>query len=106
MAKGFDPGEIMNQARKVKEQIAKTQDQLRDRVVEADAGGGLVRAFANGASELVGVKIDAKAVDPDDLSMLEDLIQVAVNNALQKASELSNEEMNKITGGLGLDGLI
>lgn len=106
MPSGFDPGDLMNQARKMKEQMARTQDELRDRVVESEAGGGVVRAFVNGASEVVGIKIDPKAVDPDDLGMLEDLVMVAVNGGLAKANDLSSEEMNKLTGGLGLDGLI
>ena len=101
MAKGFDPGELMNQARKMKEALAKAQNELKDRVVEADAGGGLVRVFVNGGSEVVGVKIAADAVDPDDVSMLEDLVMVAMNNALEKARTMSDDEMNKLTGGLG-----
>lgn len=103
MAKGgFDPNQIMAQARKMKDDMAKVQDQLKERVVEAEAGDGLVKVFVNGGSELVGVKIDPEVIDdPSDLSELEDLLQVAVNKALEKANELSNDEMNKITGGLG-----
>ena len=101
MAKGFDPGELMNQARKVKDPMAKVQEELRERVIEGTAGGGLVSVFVNGAGEVVGVKIKPEAVDPDDLAMLEDLIQVAANDGIKKANELSESEMNKVTGGLG-----
>ncbi len=101
MAKGFDPGELMNQARKMKEQMAKVQDQLKERVVEGTAGGGMVTTFVNGGGEVVGIKLKKDVVDPDDIAMLEDLIQVAVNDGLKKANELSEEEMGKVTGGMG-----
>ena len=101
MAKGFDSAELMNQARKMKDQMAKAQDALKERVVEGEAGGGLVQVFVNGGSEIVGIKIKPEAVDPDDLGMLEDLIMVAVNAGIEKATALSDEEMGKITGGMG-----
>lgn len=101
MAKGFDPAELMKQARALKDQMAREQEKLKDRVVEGAAGGGMVTAFVNGASEVVGIKISPEAVDPDDVSMLEDLVQVAVNEALTKANEMSETEMNKLTGGMG-----
>ena len=101
MAKGFDPAELMNQARKMKDQMAKAQEALKERVVEADAGGGLIQTFVNGGGEIVGIKIKPEAVDPDDLGMLEDLIMVAVNAGIEKANKLSEEEMGKITGGMG-----
>ena len=101
MAKGFDPSELMNQARRMKEQMAKKQQELEERVVEASSAGGMVTAFVNGNQRLVGVKIKPEAVTPDDVGMLEDLVMVAVNNGLQKAGEMAQAEMNRITGGLG-----
>lgn len=101
MAKGFDPSELMSQARKMKDQMAKVQEGLKERIVEADAGGGMVQVFVNGGTEVVGIKIKPEAVDPDDLGMLEDLILVAVNAGIEKANAMSEEEMNKITGGMG-----
>ncbi|MCB9832321.1 MAG: YbaB/EbfC family nucleoid-associated protein [Planctomycetes bacterium] len=101
MARGFDPNELMNQARKMKDQMARVQEQLKERVVEGSAGGGMVTVFVNGGSEVVGIKLKKDVVDPDDVSMLEDLIQVAVNDGLRKAQELSEQEMGKVTGGLG-----
>ncbi len=100
MAKGFDPSELMNQARKMKDQMAKVEDSLKERVVEADAGGGLVQVFVNGGTEVVGIKIKPEAVDPDDFSMLEDLIMVAVNAGIEKANAMHKAEMDKITGGM------
>ena len=105
MGKGFDPAELMNQARKMKEEMGRKQEELRGRVVEAEAGDGLVKAFVNGAQEVVGIKISKEVVDPDDVSMLEDLVQVALNKALEKANEMSEAEMGKLTGGMGLGGL-
>ena len=101
MAKGFDPADLMNQARKMKDQMAKVQEGLKERVVEAEAGGGMVQVFVNGGTEVVGIKIKPEAVDPDDLGMLEDLIMVAVNAGIEKANAMSEVEMNKITGGMG-----
>jgi nucleoid-associated protein EbfC len=106
MAKGFDPGELLNQARRMKDQMAKAQEQLKERVVEGEAAGGMVKFFVNGANEVVGVKIKPDAVDPKDLSMLEDLIQVACNAAMSKAKKMADDEMAKITGGMGLGGLM
>ena len=100
MGKGFDPAELMNQARKMKEEMGRKQEELRGRVVEAEAGDGLVKAFVNGAQEVVGIKISKEVVDPDDVSMLEDLVQVALNKALEKANEMSEAEMGKLTGGM------
>ena len=105
MAKGFDLSELMKQARALKDQMAKEQEKLKERVVEGTAGGGMVTAFVNGAGEMVGIKLNKDVVDPDDVSMLEDLIQVAVNDGITKANELSETEMNKLTGGLGMGGL-
>ena len=85
----------------MKDQMAKVQDGLKERIVEADAGGGLVQVFVNGGTEVVGIKIKPEAVDPDDLGMLEDLIMVAINAGIEKANAMSEEEMNKITGGMG-----
>ncbi|MFT7616533.1 MAG: DNA-binding YbaB/EbfC family protein [Planctomycetota bacterium] len=101
MAKGFDPSELMSQARKMKDQMAKVQEGLKERIVEAEAGGGMVKVFVNGGTEVVGIKIKPEAVDPDDMGMLEDLIMVAVNAGIEKANAMSEEEMGKITGGMG-----
>ncbi|MCA9320691.1 MAG: YbaB/EbfC family nucleoid-associated protein [Planctomycetes bacterium] len=105
MPKGFDPGELMAQARKMKEQMARKQDELKGRIVEGASGGGMITAFVNGAQEVVGIKIKPEAVDPDDVGMLEDLIQVAVNEGLRKAKDMSDSEMERLTGGLGLGGM-
>ncbi|KXG76694.1 Nucleoid-associated protein [Fervidicola ferrireducens] len=96
---------LMKQVQKMQEEMAKLQEELKERTVEATAGGGAVRAVANGKKELVEIKIQPEAVDPEDVEMLEDLILAAVNEALQKAEEMVASEMEKLTGGLNIPGL-
>ncbi|TYP52517.1 YbaB/EbfC family nucleoid-associated protein [Thermosediminibacter litoriperuensis] len=96
---------LMKQVQKMQEDMVKLQEELKQKTVEATAGGGVVKAVANGKKELMEIKIQPEAVDPDDVEMLEDLILAAVNEALQKAEEMVTEEMSKITGGLNIPGL-
>ncbi len=99
--KGFDMGalgDIVKQAQGMQARMQRLQKELAERVVEASAGGGMVRAQASGARELLAVKIQKEVVDPDDVEMLEDLVTAAVNEALKKADKLHAEEMGKITG--------
>lgn len=99
-------GDIIKQAQQMQRRMAEVQKELKERVVEAQAGGGMVTVLANGHQEIVSVKIDSEVVDPDDVDMLEDLIQLAANQALKKARELAQEEMRKVTGGMPLPGLM
>jgi DNA-binding YbaB/EbfC family protein len=98
-------GELFKQAQDMQRRMARVQEELKERVVEFAAGGGMVTAQANGAQELVAVKISKEVVDPSDIGMLEDLVVAAVNGALKKAAELHQKELGKITGGLNLPGL-
>lgn len=103
---GFgDMGSLLKQAQKMQRQLAKVREDLKERVVEGTSGGGAVKAHVNGLGELLAVKISPEAVDPKDLSMLEDLIVAAVSAGLKKAQDLHQEEMGKVTGGLNLPGL-
>lgn len=95
-------GKMMKQIQKMQEDMQRLQDELKERTVEASAGGGVVRAVASGGMEVRQIKIDPAAVDPDDVEMLEDLIAAAVNEALRKAQDMVQEEMARITGGLNL----
>lgn len=106
MGGGFDIGQIAKQAQAMQRQIAKVQEGLRDRVVDGEAGGGMVKAFVNGQQELISVTIDKEVVNPAEIDMLQDLIVAAVSVAMKKAKELSEKEMAKVTGGLSLPGLI
>jgi hypothetical protein len=108
MAKGgFDMNKLMQQAQQMQEQMARVQDELAQETVEASAGGGLVTVKATGAGEISEVKIDPKAVDPDDPELLEDMVLAAVNEALRSAQALAQSKMTQATGlgGLGIPGL-
>lgn len=98
-------GDIMRQAQKLQEEMMKKQEEAKIKTVEATAGGGMVTVVANGAGELVSIKIEKDVVNPDDVEMLQDLILAATNEALRRSREMVGEEMSKLTGGLQLPGL-
>ena len=102
MAKSFgDLSGLMKQAQKMQADLKRIQEDLKDRVVEGRAGGDAVVAYANGAQELLQIKIKPGIVDPDDIEELEDLVVAAVRAALEEARRMSEEETGRITGGLG-----
>jgi len=101
MLKGL--GNIGGMVKKMQNDLARMQEELKEKIVEGSAGGGIVTAMANGRQEILSVKIEPQAVSPEEVDMLEDLIIAAVNQALKKSRELAQEEMKKITGGLGLN---
>ena len=107
--KGFggmgDMAGMLRQAQKMQKDMARIQEELKERVVEGSSGGGAVKAFVNGQQELLSLKIEPSAVDPQDLSLLEDLVTAAVQNGLKASRELLQAEMQKATGGLGLPGM-
>ena len=106
---GFDlsnMGGIFKQAQDMQKKMQRIQRELKERIVEASAGGGLVTAQVSGAQELVTIKIAKEVVDPDDIEMLEDLVVAAVNQGFKKANELREKEMGKATGGLNIPGLM
>ncbi|MFQ5895735.1 MAG: YbaB/EbfC family nucleoid-associated protein [Nitrospinota bacterium] len=98
-------GNLMKQARLMQERMAQLQAEMGKRTVEASAGGGMVKAVANGNGELVAIKVDKEVVDPEEVEMLEDLVTAAVNEAVKKGRELMGEELRKITGGLPIPGI-
>ncbi len=95
---------IMKQAKKMQEKMAKLQQELETKTVEAQAGGGMVSVVVNGKYEIVSLKIEKDVVNPEDIEMLQDLIAAAVNEGIRKAQEMSASEMGKITGGLNIPG--
>lgn len=104
--RGFDYNTLMRQVRKMREEADKKKEELAESVrMEGKAADGLVVATVNGVRELVSLRIDPKAIDPDDLGLLEDLIVAAVNQALNLAKEKEDEEMGKLTGGIKIPGL-
>jgi DNA-binding YbaB/EbfC family protein len=100
-----DLGNLMQVAQKMQADAVKMQEQLASQTCEASSGGGMVTATVNGVFELVDLKIDKSAADPEDLGMLQDLIVAAVNQAVNKVREMTKSEMSKLTGGLSIPGL-
>ncbi len=99
-------GNIMKQAQEMQKKMLEIQEGLKDKELEASVGGGAVVAKVNGQKELMGITLDKEVVDPEDLEMLQDLIVSAVREAMRQAEELAETEMNKVTGGLNIPGLI
>lgn len=95
-------GQIMKQAQQFQARMAKLQEELGDRTVEASAGGGMVTVVVNGRQEILAIRIDPEVIDPEESEMLQDLVMAAVNDGLARAKEMMNEEMGKLTSGLNL----
>jgi DNA-binding YbaB/EbfC family protein len=98
-------GKLMKQAQEMQSKMAKVQEELAEREVDATSGGGMVTVRMNGRQDLLSVKINPEAVDPEDVEMLEDLLMAAFNEARRKAEELAQAEMAKVTGGMGVPGM-
>ncbi len=104
MSQNFNPN-LLRQAQGVQSKLLKLREEMKERVCDAESGGGLVTAFTNGNGELVKLSIKPDAVDPDDLALLEDLIVAAVQKSQEASSEMQQAEMNKVTGGLSIPGI-
>ena len=102
----MDMNRMMKEARKMQAEMERAQAEMEEREFSATAGGGAVEATVKGSMQLVGLKIDPEAVDPDDIEMLEDLIIAAVNGAMSAASTEMSTAMESITGGLSIPGLM
>ena len=107
------PGDMGNMMREVQKQthdmqrkLASLETELKERIVDGTAGGGMVTAYVNCQRELKGIKISPEVVDPEDVAMLEDLVTAAVSQALKQAADIHQEEMGKLTGGMNIPGLI
>ena len=102
---GGNMQQMLKQAQKMQEKLAKVQEELEAREYEASAGGGMVTVKANGKKEILALTIQPEAVDPEDVEMLQDMVMAAVNEVLRQVEETSSQEMGKLTGGLNLGGL-
>ncbi len=105
---GGGPGNMqsmMKQAQKMQENMAALQEDLNAREYEATAGGGAVTAVVDGTHMVKSLSIQPDVVDPEDIEMLSDLVIAAVNEAIRKAVDTSEQEMGKLTGGMNLPGL-
>jgi len=98
-------GDLMKQAQKMQQEMGKIQEESKKKTVEASAGGGMVVVVANGAMEIISIKIEKEVVNPDDIEMLQDLVVAAMNEALRRAQQMVSEDMGKVTGGMNIPGL-
>ena len=101
--------QLLKQAQKMQQEMMSAQESLKDEVVEASAGGGMVTVKVTGDLEVKAITIDPQAVDPEDVELLQDMVLAAVNEALRSAQELASSKLGGIAGGglggLGLPGL-
>ena len=93
--------QLMKQAQKMQQQMAEAQAALAEAEVTGTAGGGLVTITAKGTGDITAIKIDPKAVDPDDVETLEDLVLAAVHNTMEAVKDLTEEKMGPLASGLG-----
>ena len=99
-------GKMMKQAQQLQAKMMKMQEELAERTVEGTAGGGMIKAVANGKQQIVSITIEEEVVDPEDVEMLQDLILAAVNDALNRSQEMVSGEMGKLTGGMNIPGMM
>ena len=112
-AGGFDLNAMMKQVQQMQAEMAEAQEKLKDEVVEASAGGGMVKVKMSGDLRLLEIAIDPQAIDPEDAELLQDMVLAAVNEAIRSAQELASSKMGGVAGlggggglgGLGLPGM-
>ena len=101
----MDMNEVMQQAQRMQLELARAQEEIQDMTYTAVSGGGMVKVTALGNGTIEDISINPEAVDPDDVEMLQDMVLVAVNEALRGVAEAGEERMSSVTGGLGIPGL-
>lgn len=97
--------QIMRQAQKMQKKIEEAQEEAGREIIDASAGGGMVKVSMNGRLEVVSVSIEQEIINPDDQEMLQDLVRAAVNEAVKKAQALVQERMGAVTGGINIPGM-
>ena len=97
---------MLRQAQQLQAKLAKVQEELESAVVEATAGGGVVKVVVTGKLNVQSIEISSEAVNSEDVEMLQDLVMAATNEALNKAQELAQNSLNSITGGMKIPGLM
>jgi len=100
-----DMQEVLRQAQRMQERLARVQEELAEKTVEASSGGGMVTAVVNGRQEIVSIRIEKEVVSPEDVELLQDLVAGAVNEAMSRSRKMMADELAKITGGMNLPGL-
>jgi DNA-binding YbaB/EbfC family protein len=104
-ARNNNMGSVIKQAQKMQEEMERVQGEIEEKTVEAAAGGGAVKVVVSGKKQIVSLKIDPEAVDPEDVETLEDMVTLAVNEAISKADDMMADGMIAVTGGLNIPGL-
>lgn len=102
---GFDYGSMMKQAKIMQKRMMEAQEELNNMEFEASAGGGAVKVKVNGSQEVMEVKIDKEIIDAGDIEMIEDMVMVAVNDAVKQSKDEVKNKMSAITGGMSIPGL-
>ena len=102
---GMNQAAMLKQAQKMQQEMLRMQEEMENKQYTAAAGGGMVSAAVNGKHELLELKVNPEAVDPEDVEMLQDMIIAAVNQAMRTADSEASANMSKLTGGLNLGGL-
>ena len=105
MPGGMNQAAMMKQAQKMQQEMLRMQEEMENKTFSATTGGGMVTATVNGKHEVLDLKINPEAVDPDDVEMLQDMVIAAVNEAMRAADADSAQNMSRLTGGLNLGGL-
>ncbi len=96
---------MMRQAQQLQKQVAKMQEEIENSKIENSVGGGVVKVVVTGKMIVESIEIDPEVVDAEDVEMLQDLVQTAINGAIEKAQELASTKMGALTGGLNIPGL-
>jgi DNA-binding YbaB/EbfC family protein len=96
---------MVKQAQKMQEDMAKVQAELEEQVYDVTSGGGAVEVTITGKREIKSITVKPEVVDPDDIEMIQDLLVAAVNEAIRKVEEVSEKEMSKVTGGFNMPGM-
>lgn len=102
---GINYGDLMKQAKVMQKQLETVQEELKNMVFESSSGGGAVQVKVNGDQLLLEIKINKEIVDSDDIEMLEDMVMVAVNDAITKSKDEYKNKMGSLTGGMNMPGL-
>ena len=102
---GMNQAAMMKQAQKMQQEMLRMQEEMENKTYSATTGGGMVTATVNGKHEVLDLKINPEAVDPDDVEMLQDMVIAAVNEAMRTADAEASSNMSRLTGGLNLGGL-
>ena len=105
MPGGMNQAAMMKQAQKMQQEMLRMQEEMENKTYSATSGGGMITATVNGKHEVVDLKIDPEAVDPDDVEMLQDMVIAAVNEAMRTADADAANNMSRLTGGLNLGGM-